>query len=121
MGGKFYTYILLSKKDKWLYIGHTNNIENRLKSHNDGQVLSTKRRKPFIVVKVEEYETRSDAFKREQYLKSGQGREWLQGYLNERPPAAGLRTCKPPTYRRGLTSSKGEWRNGLRYSMSIAN
>ena len=89
MSGKFYTYVLLSKRDKRIYIGHTNNIEKRLKLHNDRQVLSTKRRKPFVLVRLEEYETRSTAFKREQYLKSGQGREWLQEQLRESPGCGG--------------------------------
>jgi putative endonuclease len=85
MGRKFYTYVLLSENDKGLYIGHTNNIDERLKLHNNGKVILTRNRNPFILVKLEEYETRSEAFRREQYLKSGQGREWLHDQLKDLP------------------------------------
>jgi len=65
MSKKFYTYVLLSKKDNKFYIGQTNDIEVRLKMHHEGQVISTRNRKPFKLILTEEYETRSEAFKRE--------------------------------------------------------
>jgi len=81
MGNKFYTYVLLSKKDYGIYVGQTNCAETRLRLHNAGKVISTRGRKPFILILAEAYETRSEAFKRERFLKSGRGREWLQRYI----------------------------------------
>jgi len=89
MSKEFYTYVLLSKRDDKLYVGQTENIERRLQLHNNGKVLSTKHRRPFILVRAEKYKTRSEAYKSEQYLKSGQGREWLQKYLNDLPAYGG--------------------------------
>lgn len=38
----FYTYILLSKKDKKMYTGYTKNLKSRFEQHNKGLVESTK-------------------------------------------------------------------------------
>ena len=84
MENKFCTYVLLSKKDGKFYIGQTNDAKARLNMHNEGRVISTKNRRPFKLLLIEEYETRSEAFKRERFLKSGQGREWLQEVLLRR-------------------------------------
>lgn len=84
MENKFYTYVLLSKKDGKFYIGQTNDAQARFKMHNEGRVISTKNRRPFKLILIEEYETRSEAFKRERFLKNGQGREWLQMVLLRR-------------------------------------
>jgi putative endonuclease len=83
MGNKFYTYVLLSKKDGGIYIGQTNCAKTRLRLHNAGKVISTRNRKPFILILAEEYETRNEAYRREQFLKTGRGREWLQEYVKE--------------------------------------
>ena len=71
-------YILRSLKDQKSYVGQTRKIEDRLNAHNNGDVLSTKIRRPWVLVYSEEVETRSIAMKREIYLKSGAGREWLK-------------------------------------------
>ncbi len=74
----FYIYILQSKKNKRLYTGSTNNLVRRLKEHNSGSSKYTKLTKPFKLLYSEEFLTRSDAAKREKYLKSGIGREWIK-------------------------------------------
>ena len=66
----FQVYILESLKDKTLYIGHTNNLKSRIFRHNAGMVKSTKNRKPWKVIHKENYQTKSDAVRRELYLKS---------------------------------------------------
>jgi len=65
----FYLYVLKSQKDNKFYIGSTNNLERRLKEHNDGKVLSTKSRLPFEIIYYEAYKAESDARKREHNLK----------------------------------------------------
>jgi putative endonuclease len=89
MGNKFYTYVLLSKKDDRMYIGQTNCVKARLRLHNAGKVISTMNRRPFTLILAEEYETRSKAYKREQFFKSGRGREFLQEYIKELPACGG--------------------------------
>lgn len=65
-----YVYILQSDKDGHFYIGQTNNLKERLKRHNDGQVKSTKNRRPLRIIYFESYKSRKEAVKRESYLKS---------------------------------------------------
>lgn len=65
----YYTYLLKSKKDGNLYIGYTSNLEERLKKHNDGEVVSTRERRPLEFIYYEAYSSRSDATKREKNLK----------------------------------------------------
>ncbi|MBN8583734.1 MAG: GIY-YIG nuclease family protein [Ignavibacteria bacterium] len=43
---KFYTYILQSEISGKLYIGQTNDLEDRLIRHNSNQSLSTKNNGP---------------------------------------------------------------------------
>jgi putative endonuclease len=68
-----HVYILKSLKDNKYYIGITKNLENRLAKHNRGEVFSTKTRKPFILIKSEEFENYSNAREREKEIKSYKG------------------------------------------------
>lgn len=64
-----YTY-LVRCSDNSLYAGWTNNIEKRLKAHNEGSGAKyTKSRRPVTLAYVEEFETKSEAMKREAALK----------------------------------------------------
>ena len=76
-----YVYILISKRDFKRYIGLTNNLKRRLNLHNSGKVQATKNRKPFVLIYYEEFEDRINAAKREKFLKSGKGREFLNSIL----------------------------------------
>ena len=84
MGAKlsFWVYILRSEATGKLYIGHTSDLERRVMRHNTEEAGSkryTHRHEgPWNLIYSEEKETRSDAMKREKYLKSGQGREWIK-------------------------------------------
>jgi len=73
----FTVYILRSEKDNKRYIGFTDNVERRLIEHNSGKVKSTKNRKPLQLIYSEEYETKSDAMKREKFFKTHSGRNFL--------------------------------------------
>ena len=76
-------YVLKSLKDGKMYIGHTANIKKRFNEHQKGKVRSTKSRRPFKLIYTEEYSTKSEAFKREMFLKTGQGRKFLQTKLKD--------------------------------------
>jgi putative endonuclease len=65
----YYVYVLQSKKDKSLYIGYTNNVEERFNEHNKGLCVSTKNRRPFRIVAYEAYSAEVDARTRERRLK----------------------------------------------------
>ena len=78
----FHVYVLRSLKDGHLYIGSTSNLRERLKSHRKGKVRSTKGRRPLELVYYEAYETKTEARKREIFLKTGKGRELLYQKLS---------------------------------------
>ncbi|UKN01215.1 GIY-YIG nuclease family protein [Paracrocinitomix mangrovi] len=66
----FYVYILYSEKFDKFYIGQTNNLSNRLKRHNEGQVLSTKHYNPWQIAWFCEKESRSESMILEKKLKN---------------------------------------------------
>lgn len=64
-----YTYILTCS-DGTLYCGWTNDLDKRLKAHNEGQGAKyTKPRRPVVLSYYEAYETKSEAMKREYAIK----------------------------------------------------
>ncbi len=66
----FFVYVLRSLKDGTTYIGYTENLEKRLKQHNNGETRSLKNKTPLEIVYVEEYESKTEARKRELRLKN---------------------------------------------------
>ena len=74
-------YVLISEKDNRIYVGSTNNFDQRLKLHNSGSVQSTKHRIPFKLLFKEESQTIQEAKKRELYYKSGAGRRKLKQFF----------------------------------------
>jgi putative endonuclease len=46
----YYVYILLSQKDGKKYTGYTKDLFLRFKAHNDGNVQSTKNRRPLEII-----------------------------------------------------------------------
>ena len=77
----YYVYVLRSLTHKNRYIGSTDNVVSRLKEHNQGRCKYTKGRMPWKLVHTEEFKTRAEAMKREKFLKSGQGRKYLDNIL----------------------------------------
>jgi len=71
-------YVMQSEVDLGFYIGMTSDLERRLREHNAGSNHSTRPRRPFRVVYVEQCDSRSRAREREKYLKSGIGREFIK-------------------------------------------
>ena len=74
----YYVYFLKSLKNQDLYIGSCQNLDIRIKKHNQGHVRSTKGYCPWKLMGYEEFITRSEAFKREMFLKTGQQKELLK-------------------------------------------
>ena len=67
----FFTYIL-ECADKSLYVGCTNNLERRLKQHNNSKwgAHYTKIRRPVILKYKEEFTTLKEARRREAEIKN---------------------------------------------------
>ncbi|MDQ5970604.1 MAG: putative endonuclease [Patescibacteria group bacterium] len=65
----FVVYILYSSILNRYYVGHTENLKNRLTLHNAGKVRSTKRGVPWVVKYIEKFDNRNDAYRRELQIK----------------------------------------------------
>ena len=64
-----YTYIVKCSDDT-LYTGWTNDLERRLKAHNEGKGAKyTKVRRPVEIVYYESFETKQGAMRREYEIK----------------------------------------------------
>jgi putative endonuclease len=75
---KHFTYILNSISHQNTYVGITEDIDRRLKEHNSGKTKSTKAFAPYSILHYECFDSRFDARKREKFLKSDAGREWIK-------------------------------------------
>jgi len=77
----YYVYVLRSEIDGKFYTGYTQNLELRFESHNKGQVLSTKNRRPLKLIYFEACLSRVDATHREKYLKTFHGKMFIKNRL----------------------------------------
>ncbi len=80
----YHVYVLWSNKLNKRYIGFTENIDKRLKEHNTGKTHFTKSGTPWTIIYRETYADKYSARKREIFLKSGQGRKYLDEYCKKR-------------------------------------
>ena len=79
----FFVYIIESTESKRHYIGQTNNLEERLKKHNQGRNLSTKAYIPWQLKWWKEYESRSEAVIVEKRLKNIKKRTGVEKFVIE--------------------------------------
>ena len=77
----YYVYVLLSLKDNKFYIGLTNDLDRRLKEHEQGKNTSTAQRLPIKLIYFEGHLSKEDASKRETYFKTTKGRTTLKQIL----------------------------------------
>ncbi len=84
----YYVYVLQSQKDGHHYMGCTNDLRKRLIEHNQGKSFATAPRRPFKLIYYEAHINRKDAERREKFLKTGWGRDYikrtLKNYLEEK-------------------------------------
>ena len=78
----YYIYVLKSLKNGKRYIGSTGQLPiERLQEHNSGSNKFTKANKPFILIYEEKFSNITLARKRENFLKSGVGRKFLDNKI----------------------------------------
>jgi len=65
----YYVYILKSESREEIYIGSTSNLNRRIKEHNEGKEISTKRYAPWFLYYYEAYLMEKSARLREKRLK----------------------------------------------------
>ena len=76
----YFVYAIQSLNWNYIYVGITNDVERRLKEHNNGYNKTTKPYLPFTLIYMEKLNSRSLAREREKFLKSGLGTEFLKKY-----------------------------------------
>jgi len=74
----FFAYGIASLVKDYIYAGLTKNLKKRFDQHQKGRNRSTRAYRPFRLIYSEEFEKRFEGRKREKYLKSGVGKEFLR-------------------------------------------
>ena len=77
----YYTYIIESESTARLYIGQTNNLEDRLHRHNNNQNKYTKGKGPFRLLHSKSFETRSEAIALELKLKKWKSSKRVKSWI----------------------------------------
>ena len=80
---KFKVYILQSEKDVTYYIGYTTDLNRRLTEHNSGKSIYTSGKIPWEVVYYEIFPTKTEALKREKFLKKQRNRTFYENLIQD--------------------------------------
>ncbi|MBE8725777.1 GIY-YIG nuclease family protein [Flavobacterium hungaricum] len=79
---EFVVYIVYSEKFMKTYTGFSSNLIERFKSHNFLETKgSTPKFRPWTVIYVEFFNSKTQATKREKYLKTVVGREFIKNLV----------------------------------------
>ncbi|RZK12178.1 MAG: GIY-YIG nuclease family protein, partial [Flavobacterium sp.] len=73
----FYIYIFSEKVNKY-YVGQTENIEERLKSHSKGISRFTSISDDWKLVYTESFDSRNEAIRRESQIKKKKSRKYIE-------------------------------------------
>jgi putative endonuclease len=74
----FTVYILYSDNLDQFYVGHTGNLDDRIKRHNQGRSKSTKTGVPWKLMYSEKFDSKSEAYQREMYIKRMKSRTFIE-------------------------------------------
>ena len=79
----FTVYLLISQDYNKVYVGFSNNIENRIKQHYAKEVKTTQNFGKFRCFRLEVVSSVQEARIREKYWKSCAGRKKIKVYFNK--------------------------------------
>ena len=71
-------YVLLGSDGAYMYKGSAHDLRKRVTEHMQGRVAQTRNRRPLRLIHVEYVDDYTEARRRENWLKSGQGRKWFK-------------------------------------------
>jgi len=74
----FYIYIIESSSYGTYYVGCTDNVSRRFEEHTNNQSAYTKNKGPWILKHTEEYQSLSEARKREKQIKGWKSRKSIE-------------------------------------------
>jgi len=78
-----YVYVLWNQVRCEFYVGFTSDLKRRLAEHMSDKVHTTKRYESLRLIFYEAFSSKSDAIRREQYLKTSKGKKTLRLMLRE--------------------------------------
>ena len=78
----YFLYIIYSEKLDRYYTGSSSDPDKRLIRHNAGATKSTKSGRPWKLVYKEVYNSRSEAIKRENYIKRMKSKAFISDLIN---------------------------------------
>ena len=76
----YFVYIIQSEIDNTYYKGFTENPEQRIRQHNNGESRYTSTKMPWKLVYLEEFETKREALIREKKIKRFNS-QYLKGLI----------------------------------------
>jgi putative endonuclease len=72
-------YAISSIERNYIYVGLSSELEERITRHQKGYGRTTRPYRPFKLIYTEEFSSRAKARLHEKNLKSGSGKEFLEG------------------------------------------
>lgn len=79
----FYVYVLQSVRNGKLYTGYTTNLRRRVAEHGRGDVHTTARMGNVKLIFYEAYISKTDAHRREIYIKTTKGKRAIKIMLSD--------------------------------------
>ena len=83
----YYVYILKNKNGEQ-YVGHTSDLNDRLKEHNEGSVAATKNKRPWHIEWFCGFHNEKRAIAFEKHMKTGSGSAFRFKHFATRDPLA---------------------------------
>ena len=81
----YFVYIIESVSTGKRYVGHTDDLDRRVAEHNcpehNRRKYTSRNSGPWKLIHQEQYPTRSEAMKREKFIKSRKSAAWIRTYL----------------------------------------
>jgi putative endonuclease len=78
----FYVYILYSPSLDQYYVGHTENLQDRIFRHTNSGSKSTKKANDWVVRYTEEFDSRQEAMRRELEIKKKKSRKYIEWLIS---------------------------------------
>ena len=97
----YQVYIIYSASRDKYYVGHSHDVQERLRQHNAGRTPSTKTGRPWILKYTETFNDKSSAAKREVHIKKMKSRQYIESLIHSGD------TCQPPACRQDRQVSGG--------------
>ena len=81
----YYFYIIYSSSIDKFYLGHTNNLEERLRKHNSKHKGFTGNTNDWEFVYAEIFNTKNEAYQRERQVKEWKNRDRMISLISKNP------------------------------------